>query len=132
GQGRPGREGGPAGDALVSVHIRPHPLFTRQGDDVQMDLPIGLDEAVLGARVEVPTIHGRVRVTVPKGASSGHTLRLRGKGIRRGHGPGHGDQLVRLRIVLPPEVDEDLTRFMEDWRTRHPFDPRARMKGAAP
>lgn len=128
GKGGPGTGGGPPGDALVEISVGPHPLFARQGDDVLIELPISIDEAVLGGKVEVPTISGRVSVKVPKGASSGQTLRLRGKGIRRSTGHGHGDQLVKLRIVLPPSIDSELESFLEGWRKRHGYDPRAEMR----
>ena len=130
GKGGPGIGGGPPGDALVEIAVRPHPLFERQGNDIVVELPIGVDEAVLGAKVEVPTISGRVRVNVPKGASSGQTLRLKGKGVKAGAGRA-GDQLVRLRIVLPHTIDPDLAEFMRRWREGHAYDPRAEMRGAA-
>ena len=83
------------------------------------ELAVALDEAVLGAKVEVPTISGRVMVTVPKGASSGQTLRLKGKGIK-----GTGDHLIRLKIVMPKAVDDELAAFMSGWRERHAYNPR--------
>ena len=131
GKGGPGLGGGPPGDALVEMAVRPHPLFERQGDDIVVELPIGIDEAVLGAKVEVPTVSGRVRVSVPKGASSGRTLRLKGKGVKAGPGRPAGDQLVRLKVVLPREIDAELADFMKAWRERHAYDPRAEMERAA-
>jgi len=122
GKGEPGLNGGPAGDALVLVRVRPHPVFRREGDDIHVDLPVAIDEAVLGAKIEVPTVDGKVAMTVPKGASGGQVLRLRGKGVRR------GDQLVHLRIALPSEIDEELESFMRRWRESHGYDPRARLK----
>jgi DnaJ-class molecular chaperone len=127
GKGSPGLGGGPAGDALVTVGVAAHPFFRREGDDILVELPISLDEAVLGGKVEVPTVGGRVALTVPKGASSGRVLRLRGKGVRRGG--KHGDQLVTLRIVAPPTIDGELEEFMKGWRERHAYDPR---KGVVP
>ena len=127
-KGHPGLGGGPAGDALVAVSVRPHPLFRRDGDDIALELPVSLDEAVLGAKVEVPTIDGRVSVTVPKGASGGQTLRLKGKGVKRRGKAGRGDQLVRLRIVSPPRIDAELEDFMAEWRKKHRYDPRNGMK----
>ncbi|MDQ0313596.1 J domain-containing protein [Amorphus orientalis] len=128
GQGGPGFGGGPAGDAYVEISVRPHPQFERQGDDIVLTLPISLDEAVLGARVEVPTTTGRVTMTVPKGASGGQTLRLRGKGIKRRQGGGHGDQLVRLQVRLPETIDDELAAFMERWREGHGYNPRKSME----
>jgi DnaJ-class molecular chaperone len=128
GKGRPGREGGPAGDALVEIAVRPHPFFRREGRDIVLELPITLDEAVVGGKVEVPTAGGRVTMTVPKGSSSGDTLRLKGKGVR-GKGAA-GDQRVVLKIVSPPTVDEELQKFMSEWRERHRYDPRAKLRSA--
>ncbi len=126
GRGGPGHGGGPAGDALVAVTIRPHRLFRREGDDILLELPISIDEAILGARVEVPTIGGRVALTVPKGVSSGRQLRLRGRGIARGG--RKGDQIVTLRIVAPDVIDDELETFLRGWRERHRQDPRKGMK----
>jgi DnaJ-class molecular chaperone len=118
GQGGPGLGGGPPGDALITVTVQPHPVFERDGDDILIELPISFDEAVLGARVEAPTIDGPVSLTIPKGASSGQVLRLRGRGVRK------GDQLVRLKIVAPPAIDPELEDFFRRWRERHAYDPR--------
>lgn len=123
GKGAPGVRGGPAGDALVTITVQPHPLLTREGNDILIEVPIALDEAVLGAKVEVPTIGGDVRINVPKGSQNGQVLRLRGKGIKSA--AGTGDQLVRLRIVMPEEIDNELESFFQDWSTRHKYDPRA-------
>lgn len=122
-KGGPGFGGGPAGDAYVTLTIRPHPLFRREGDDIHVDLPITLHEAVLGAKVAVPTIDGTVNLTIPKGVSSGRVLRLRGRGMQRSSGDA-GDQLVELRIVLPPTIDEKLNSFLEEWQKTHHHDPR--------
>jgi DnaJ-class molecular chaperone len=124
GLGHPGRGDAPAGDALIEIHVRPHPQFERKGDDVVSDLAIGLDESVLGTKVEAPTVSGRVMVTIPKGASSGQTLRLKGKGIK-GKGGAPGDHLIRLKIVLPKTIDDELAAFMQSWRDKHAYDPRS-------
>lgn len=121
GKGEPG-PGGP-GDALVTIVIEPHPWFRRDGDNVRLDVPISLDEALFGGRIKVPTLEGAVMMTVAPGTSSGKTLRLKGKGMSRKDGT-RGDQLVRLEIVLP-EGDEDLVRRLEGWRD--PRDLRARL-----
>jgi len=123
GKGGPGRGEGPPGDALVTISVKPHPVFSRDGDDIEMELPITFDEAVLGARVDVPTVHGAVAMTIPKGASSGQRLRLKGKGISRGKTAG--DQMVRLKIVLPKTIDDDMRDVAERWRAASDFDPRA-------
>ncbi|OSP56128.1 DnaJ C-terminal domain-containing protein [Pseudoruegeria sp. SK021] len=123
GKGGAGMGGGPNGDALVSLTLRPHPVFRRDGDDILMTLPITLDEAVLGGKVAVPTIDGRVNVTIPKGANSGQQLRLRDRGVA-GKGGTRGAQKIELRIVTPAEIDPELAEFMERWRTDHAYDPR--------
>ena len=130
GKGGPGVGRGQAGDALIELKIRPHVFFEREGDDIILELPVALYEAVLGAKVEVPTISGRVSLSVPKGASSGQTLRLRGKGVRNSQTGNTGDQLVKLRIVLPQRIDRELFDFMEDWAENHPYDPRSKLKEA--
>ena len=118
GQGAKGLNG-QAGDALVEVHIRPHASFTRDGNDIRMEVPVGIHESALGSRISVATVHGPVEVTVPKGASTGATLRLKGKGIKG------GDQFVKLRLVMPPKVDPDLERALGEWAKTHGYDPRA-------
>jgi len=127
GKGGPGMGEGPPGDALVEVEVRPHPVFTREGDDILLDLPITIDEAVLGGKVEVPTLSGRVAMTVPAGSSGGDVLRLRKKGVApKGRAPG--DQRVTLQIVLPEEIDPDLARCIETWRETHGYDPRTHLR----
>ncbi|MGV8988464.1 MAG: DnaJ C-terminal domain-containing protein [Cypionkella sp.] len=123
GKGAAGVGGAPAGDALITLTVRPHPVFRREGNDIHVILPITLDEAVLGGKVQVPTIDGAVSLTIPKAANSGRILRLRGRGVTRAKAEP-GDQLVEIRIVLPPAIDEELTTFMEDWRKSHAYDPR--------
>jgi DnaJ-class molecular chaperone len=103
--------------------VADHPLFSRDGDDIEIELPITFDEAVLGAKVDVPTIHGSVAMTIPPGASSGRRLRLKGKGIKRGNTAG--DQNVRLKIVLPKKMGPELRALAERWRDSAHFDPRA-------
>jgi DnaJ-class molecular chaperone len=124
GLGEPGQGTAPAGDALIEVHVKPHPQFVRQGDDVLHELAVSIDEAVLGAKIEVPTIKGRVAVVVPKGASSGQVLRLKGKGLKNRAG-GHGDQLMKLKVVLPKVIDSELETFMKGWQERNAFNPRS-------
>ena len=126
GQGAPGYGGGPAGDALVSIAVASHPVFIRDGDDIELELPITFDEAVLGAKVDVPTISGSVSMTIPQGTSSGQRLRLKDKGIK--HGQTTGDQLVRIKIVLPKAIDEDMRALAERWRDSTDFDPRTELR----
>jgi len=121
GKGEPGPGG--AGDALVTIQIQPHPFFKRDGDDLRVDLPVTLDEALNGAKVRAPTASGAVMLSVPPGSSSGKVLRLKGKGFSRKDG-SRGDQLVTLEIVLP-EHDADLAERLEGWRDSR--DVRARL-----
>lgn len=125
GKGGPGYEGGPTGDALITLSIRPHPVFRRENDDIRLTLPITIDEAVLGAKVTAPTITGPVSLSIPKGASSGRVLRLRGRGVARPGGATAGDQFVELQIVAPPVIDDALRDFLTEWRETHVHDPRA-------
>ena len=123
-KGSPSPRGGEAGDALVEIKVRPHKDFKREGHDLLLDLPIAIDEAVLGARIEVPTATGRVQLTIPKGTSSGTVFRLRAKGVRNMTTGATGDQLVTVRIELPAEIDDKLSYFMSEWRQKHAYDPR--------
>jgi DnaJ-class molecular chaperone len=114
GKGQPGPGGN--GDAIVTIEIQPHRFFNRDGDDIRIDLPISLSEAVLGASVRVPTAEGAVMLTVPKGSTSGKRLRLKGKGFHK-KGGGRGDQLVTLMVDLP--VDDDaLIEFVRGWKDK--------------
>ena len=124
GKGGEGYGGGPAGDALVTISVLPDKTFEREGDDILIDLPISLDEAVLGGKVETPTIDGPVKLSIPKGASSGQVLRLRGRGVGK-RGGKRGDQRVALRIVMPKEIDSDLADFIKSWRDNHSYNPRS-------
>lgn len=127
GKGGPGVGGGAAGDALIELTIRPHPVFERDGDDILMELPISLDEAVLGAKVEVPTIHGKVALNIPKGTSGGQVFRLRGKGIHNARTKRTGDQRVKIKVVMPSVIDPELESFMKRWREKHHYDPRTKL-----
>jgi DnaJ-class molecular chaperone len=129
GKGQPGSGGAEAGDALVEITVRPHPVFKRDGLDIQVELPVGFDEAVLGGKVEVPTIDGTVSMNIPAGANSGQTLRLKGRGIKSK--AKTGDQLVKLQVMLPDAIDSDLKAFAEEWRDKHGYDPRRKMREQA-
>jgi DnaJ-class molecular chaperone len=122
GKGAPGTGTGGHGDALIEVEVRPDPRFTREGDDISLELPISLSEAVLGGRIRVPTPTGDVTMTVPKGSNTGTTMRLKGKGAPH-HGGGHGDEFVKLRVVLPKGPDPELEAFVSKW-DRKAFNPR--------
>jgi DnaJ-class molecular chaperone len=121
GKGEPGPGG--AGDAIVTVRIDPHPVFRRDGDDVRLDLPITLAEAVRGGKVRVPTVDGPVMMTIKAGTSGGSVLRLKGKGFAAKSGQ-RGDQLVTLEIQLPADLDA-LAQRLEGWED--PVDPRAQL-----
>jgi len=121
GQGEPGPGGN--GDAIVTISIKKHRFFTRDGDNIRLDLPITLDEAVLGARVRVPTVDGPVMLSIPKGSSSGKVLRLKGKGFTGKTGT-RGDQLVTLMVDVPAD-DAALAEFLEGWSGRGKRNPRA-------
>ena len=131
GRGGAGYDGGPAGDALVTIQAQPHPVFRRDGDDILITLPITIDEAILGGKVTAPTIDGPVSVTIPKGASSGRVLRLRGRGVTRASSRS-GDALVELKIVAPSAIDAGLSDFMLEWRKTHVQDPRKAMMEETP
>ncbi|ANK82306.1 MAG: molecular chaperone DnaJ [Rhizobiales bacterium NRL2] len=120
--------GGAPGDALIEVSVKPHPLYTRRGQDIHIELPISLTEAVLGAKIKAPTIHGDVTVTVPEGSNTGRTLRLKGKGIVNRKSGQDGDQYVRLKIVLPDGKDPELQQFVKSWSRGEAFDARADLK----
>jgi DnaJ-class molecular chaperone len=118
GQGGAGYNGAAAGDALIEVTVVPDPRFSRDGDDIVTDVKVTLKEAVLGASLEVPTIHGPVKLSVPPGSGTGTRLRLRGRGIRHGH------QFVQLQVVVPPADEPDLAAFLKDWTPKGNFNPR--------
>jgi DnaJ-class molecular chaperone len=121
GQGQPGPGGN--GDAIITISILPHRFFKRDGDHIRLDLPVRIDEAVLGAKVKVPTVDGAVMLTVPKGSASGRTLRLKGKGFT-GKDGNRGDQLVTLMVDIPAD-DPELQRFVEGWSGKGKGNPRA-------
>ena len=112
---------GIAGDTLVEITITPHRFFTRVGNDIHVELPITLAEAVLGARVKTPTPSGSVMLAIPKGSNTGAILRLKGKGVaRRG---GHGDELVTLKVTLPQQANPELEAFLSTWKPGPSYDP---------
>jgi DnaJ-class molecular chaperone len=115
GKGTPGLNGGSPGDALIEVVVRPHPVFTRDNDDIRVEVAIPLRTAVLGGKVEVPTPDGSVSMTVPNWSNSGSVLRLKGKGVPRRDG-GRGDEYVKLSVVLPAKPDPELEQFMSQWQ----------------
>jgi len=121
GQGMPGHGG--AGDVLITVSVAPHHLFQRDGNNLRLELPVTLYEAVLGGKVRVPTLAGALELSIPPGTSSGRTFRLKGKGLPGKDGAG--DLLAVVRIVLPQGSDPRLETLMREWRDNSPYDPRS-------
>lgn len=128
GKGAPGAGSGGSGDALIELEVTPDLRFARDGDNITYEAPVSLTEAVLGGQIRVPTPTGDVTMTVPAGSSSGTTLRLKGKGAPR-RGGGSGDQFVKLKIVLPREVDPELKDFVSNWAAGKTFNPREESTG---
>ncbi|QDT35713.1 DnaJ C-terminal domain-containing protein [Stratiformator vulcanicus] len=115
GQGQPGYSGGPAGDLLITIHIAAHPHFRREGSNLLVDVPVTPSEAVLGAKVEVPTLsEGTLMLTIPPGTSSGKKLRLRGKGVIDPKTKNRGDQFVVVKIVVPEDPTDDHRKLYEE------------------
>ena len=129
GQGQPGFGGGPAGDAYVEIVIEPHAYFTRKDNDVHVTLPVSLTEAVQGGKIETPTVSGNVTLSVPKGSNTGTQLRLKGKGIIDPATGQHGDQYVRLQVMLPETTDPALEAFVQEWPGRD-YDARQKFREA--
>ena len=123
GQGAPGRSG--PGDALIELVIRPHPIYRREGDNLVMDLPVSVPDALLGGKVQAPTPEGPVTLSIPKGSNAGSTLRLKGRGLVGDKGR-RGDLLARVAITLPDQPDPELEKFVQEWREKRPYTPRRR------
>ena len=126
GKGGPSGGEGEAGDALVEISVMPHRFFTRIGDDIHLELPVTLAEAFLGSHVKVPTPTGPVMLKVPKGSNTGSVLRLKGKGVP--HQGGHGDELVKLKVMLPSEPNPEFETFLSNWTAGKSYDPRKDMQ----
>lgn len=128
GQGSAGRNGAPAGDALIEVHVEDHPFFRRDGQHIRFDLPVTVPEAVLGGPAQVPTPGGRLKLTIPPHSDTGRELRLRGRGVPAHGGQAAGDLFVTLRVVIG-RPDAALEEFLRGWQPEHPADPRRGMEG---
>jgi DnaJ-class molecular chaperone len=128
GKGKSGRYGGPSGDLYITTQVRPHAYFTRDGSDILCDLPVTLGEVVLGAKIDVPTIDGTISMTVPPGTQNGRTFRLRGKGVPSLKGGQPRDQYVKVRVVLPSNIDELSRELLMQFDHRNPLQPRAHMR----
>lgn len=121
GQGHAGRSGGAAGDVLIELALKRHPLYRIEGADLYMDLPVTIPDAVLGAKVDAPTPEGAVTLTVPKGSNSGATLRLKGRGGVDPTTGKRGDLFARLMVTLPEPADAELVKLAEEWRKDRPY-----------
>jgi len=123
GKGQPSPFGGPPGDVLIELTVMPHSRFKRDGLDILLDVPISVSEAILGAKISVPTIDGKATLTIPPGTSSGQKLRLRGKGVNSQNGKT-GDQIVIAKVVVPGEVDKKSKDLIEKFSELNPMNPR--------
>lgn len=119
GQGGQGSASQPAGDAFVEIYVDTHPIFSRRSNNVLSETAIGLHESILGAKVPVETLDGILSVKIPKGANPDTVLRLKGRGIKG------GDHLLKLKLVMPPQIDEELENFMREWEKKHDYSPRS-------
>ncbi|MFO1079657.1 MAG: J domain-containing protein [Reyranellaceae bacterium] len=128
GQGMPGRKGRPAGDAYVEIHVDPHAFFEPRDNDIHVEVPVTVTEAVLGGRIRVPTVGGAVMLNVPAGSNTGTSLRLKGRGLLDRRSQQRGDQYVKLKVVLPDPPDPALKEFLEKWEAGRTHDPRAAME----
>jgi molecular chaperone DnaJ len=129
GKGQPGDRGGPAGDLFVVVHVTGDRLFGRSGDNLTLTVPVTFPEAVLGTTVQVPTLDGAVTVKVPAGTSSGKTMRVRGRGVRRKDGSS-GDLLVTVEVAVPAKLSKEARRALEEFAAAAPDDPRKHLNQA--
>jgi len=128
GQGMPGAKGKPAGDAYVEIRVQPHAFFETRDNNIHMELPVTLTEAVLGGKVKVPTVGGPVMLNVPAGSNTGASLRLKGRGLLDRKSGQRGDQYVKLKVVLPEKPDDKLKAFLESWEAGKAYDPRQSME----
>ena len=128
GQGMPGSQGRPAGDAYVEIRVEPHAFFEPRDNDIHVELPVTITEAVLGGKVRVPTVGGPVMLNVPAGSNTGTSLRLKGRGLLDRRSGQRGDQYVKLKIVMPEPPDAKLKEFLEGWEAGKAYDPRQAME----
>lgn len=128
GQGMPGSQGRPAGDAYVEIRVDPHAFFEARDNDIHVELPVTITEAALGGKVRVPTVGGPVMLNVPAGSNSGTSLRLKGRGLLDRRSGQRGDQYVKLKVVMPEQPDAKLKEFLESWEAGKAYDPRQSME----
>jgi DnaJ-class molecular chaperone len=124
GKGEPSPNGGKPGDLYIEIRVHPHPYFTRQGEDIYLDVPITLGEAVNGASIEVPTIDGKIHMKIPAGTQGGQKFRLKEKGVPHPKGEGRGDQYVVTQIQIPKDIKEEGKKLIQEFEEKYPLHPR--------
>ena len=127
GKGKPGRYGGPSGDLYIVIKVLPHPHFQRKGDDIYLEVPITIYEAVSGGMIDVPTIDGKTTMRLPAGTQSGQKFRLKEKGVSHLRGKGRGDQYVTIKIIVPKNIDERSREIIDEFNRLNPANPRKSM-----
>ena len=125
GKGNSGTHGAPSGDLYITIRVEPHPIFRRDGDDIEITIPVRIDEAGLGTKIEVPTIDGRALLKIPQGTKNGQKFRLREKGVLNSRTGARGDQLVEVTLEAPVVQDERTKELLREYATLHPEDPRS-------
>jgi molecular chaperone DnaJ len=125
GKGNAGTFGAPTGDLYITVRVEPHPFFRRDGDDIEITVPIRIDEAGLGTKIEVPTIDGRALLKIPQGTKNGQKFRLRDKGVLNARTGTRGAQIVEVSLLAPVVQDERTKELLREYAGLHPDDPRA-------
>jgi molecular chaperone DnaJ len=125
GKGNAGTHGAPAGDLYITVRVEPHAFFEREGDDIHIVMPVRIDEAGLGTKIEVPTIEGRALLKIPQGTKNGQKFRLREKGVLNARSGVRGDQIVEVAVEAPVVQDERTKELLREYGRLHPEDPRA-------
>jgi len=128
GQGRVAEKSSKKGDAVIEITVQDHEHFVRKDQDIHIDIPISLPEAISGATIIVPTIYGNVTLKVPINSNSGSILRLKGKGVPKSKEKNLGDQYIRLQVALPDKIDNELKDFIENWGKQNEYNPRQKVK----
>ena len=116
------------GDAIIDITVEDHDYFNRKGNDIYVEIPVTIQEAILGTSILVPTIHGKVTLKVPAKSNNGTNLRLKGKGLNPKGETTFGDQYVSLKVMLPEKNDKELTEFIESWAKNNDYNPRKKLK----
>jgi len=128
GKGEPSPGKGPAGDLYIEIKVHPHPYFKREGDNISLQVPITLEEAILGTSIQVPTADGQINMKIPAGTQGGQKFRLKGKGVKHRKGSGKGDQYVIANIVVPKKVDQEGKKLIKEFAQKHPLHPRKHLE----